>query len=140
MWREDLKPIALIFVALLLLPAAGQDSAPSSSGEGHSQYCRGDESDSPDCITPPRQIYAPDPDYPVKERGTGHEGNVILRLVVDADGVAHDIAVSGSLSPAFDAAALEAVKKWKFTPATKNGKPIPAHLAVQVEFHATSRR
>jgi TonB family protein len=127
-------------VLLLLLPAVGQDSYPSGSWQNHSQWCRGDENDSADCTTPPRAIYSPDPEYPVKERNTGHEGSVTLRLVVDADGVAHDITVSGSLSPAFDAAALEAVRKWKFSPAMRNGKPVLAHLAVQVQFHTTDQR
>jgi protein TonB len=135
-----MKPTALFFALLLLLPAVGQDITAPGSGAGHSQFCRGDENDSADCITPPRQIYAPDPEYPVKERNTGHQGRVVLRLVVDTDGVAHGITVSESLSPAFDAAALEAVKNWKFSPATKNGKPVVAHVAVQVTFRSPSRR
>jgi protein TonB len=134
-----MKPTALFFALLLLLPAVGQDSDPSS-GRNQSQWCRGDENDSADCTTPPRQIYAPDPEYPVKERNTGHQGRVVLRLVVDTGGVAHGITVSESLSPAFDAAALEAVKNWKFSPATKNGKPVVADVAIQVTFRSPSRR
>jgi TonB family protein len=64
----------------------------------------------------------------------------MLSLVVDADGVAHDITVSESLSPAFDAAAVDAVKKWKFSPATKNGKPISAHAAIQITFRGPGRK
>jgi len=33
-----------------------------------------------------------------------------------------------------DAAALEAVKHWKFTPASKEGVPIPVQLDVEVSF------
>lgn len=134
-----MKPIALFVALLLLLPAVGQDSD-SNLGRDHSQWCRSDENDSADCTTPPRATYAPDPEYPLKERKTGHEGSVILRLVVDAAGMAHDITVSESLSPAFDAAALEAVKKWTFSPAVRNGKPVSANLAVQVQFHYIRRK
>jgi TonB family protein len=135
-----MKPTALIFALLLLIQAVGQESTPPSTGGGHSQNCRGNENDSPDCVTPPRPIYYPDPDYPVKERKKGHEGTVMLSLVVDADGVAHDITVSESLSPAFDAAAVDAVKKWKFSLATKNGKPISAHAAIQITFRGPGRK
>lgn len=86
------------------------------------------------------KAYSPDPVYPVKERNTGHEGSVGILLVVDSKGVRKDISVSHSLSSVFDAAALEAVKAWRFAPATKNGKPITAKIDLQVEFHATSRR
>jgi len=34
-----------------------------------------------------------------------------------------------------DEKAIEAVKKWKFAPALKDGKPIPAKLAVELDFH-----
>jgi TonB family protein len=135
-----MKMTAVLFTFLLLFRAVGQDSAPPRPGEGHSQYCRGDETDSADCITHPRPIYSPDPEYPVKERKTGHEGKVILRLLIDPDGVTHDITVSDSLSPAFDAAAVEAVQKWKFSPATKNGKQVPVHIVIQIDFHTTRRK
>lgn len=120
---------------LALVQAAGQDSPEPRSGGVQSGICRGDGKDSPDCITPPLATYSPDPEYPKKERKAGHEGDVILRLVIGTDGATHDITVARPLSPEFDAAAIEAVKTWKFSPATKNGKPISLHTDVQVSFH-----
>jgi TonB family protein len=58
-----------------------------------------------------------------------------LRLVVGTDGATHDITVARSLSPEFDAAAMEVVKTWRFSPATKNGKPISLRMDVQIDFH-----
>jgi TonB family protein len=34
-----------------------------------------------------------------------------------------------------DEKAVEAVQKWKFEPATKDGKPVPVELAIEVDFH-----
>lgn len=134
-----MKTTALLLTLLLLLPTAvGQKAGESSPDANRSNLCRGDETNSADCITPPHVTYSPDPKYPPEEQNAGHEGVVLLNLVIGADGVAQDITVARSLSAALDAAALEAVETWKFSPATKGGKPISAHLAVQVEFRAAS--
>jgi len=128
--------VLALFSCAIMIGAA----QPGEPEQAKPSDCDGQMTSSGDCVIPPRPTYSPDPVYPVKERNTGHEGSVELLLVIDADGVANDITVSRSLSPSFDAAALEAVKGWKFAPATKNGKPVRAKLELQVEFHATSRR
>jgi outer membrane biosynthesis protein TonB len=34
-----------------------------------------------------------------------------------------------------DEKAIDNVKNWKFEPALKDGKPVPAKIAVEVDFH-----
>lgn len=125
-----------VFLPLLLLGTAiAQDSAPIAlSGKDHVPICRGKDSDAPGCITAPHATYSPDPKYPKKESKARHRGVVILDLVVDSDGLPRDIKVSRPLSPKFDEAALDAVKMWKFSPATKDGKPIATQIKVEVNF------
>ena len=125
------------FLPLLLLGAAiAQDSAPVDlSGKDHAPICRGKESDVPGCITAPHATYSPDPKYPKKERKARHSGTVVLDLVVDADGLPRDVKVWHQLSPEFDEAAIDAVKTWKFSPATKDSKPIATQIKVEVNFH-----
>jgi protein TonB len=130
--RENMKPIAVLLSVLLLAASFAQDSAPSVKS---AVTCRGDDSDAPDCLTPPRAIYSPDPSYPEKERKAGRKGVVLLWLIVGRDGLPRDIRVLRSLGPEFDAAAIEAVKQWKFSPATKHGKPVSAQIDVQMNFH-----
>jgi hypothetical protein len=36
--------------------------------------------------------------------------------------------------PGLDGKAMEAVRSWKFEPATKDGKPVAVHLQVEVQF------
>ena len=136
-----MKPTYLFLIMLLLLLSTpSKDAAQSQSAEGQTHWCRGDDTDSGDCTTPPRATHAPQPEYPEKERNSGRDGSVELRAVVDTEGVPHDLAVSRSLSPAFDAAASKAVNTWRFSPATRNGKPVSAQIAVQVTFHSTIPR
>jgi len=131
-----MTPRALFLSLLFLGTAIAQDSAPISlSGKEHAPICRGKDSDAPGCITAPRAIYAPDPQYPKKESKARHRGTVVLELVVDPDGLPRDITVSRPLSPEFDKAAIDAVKKWKFSPAAKDGKAIATQIKAEVDFH-----
>ncbi|MGZ4733362.1 MAG: energy transducer TonB [Terriglobales bacterium] len=130
-----MMPRAVLFPLLFLGAAMAQDSAPMRlSGRDPSLICRGKVSDAPDCVTAPHTTYFPDPQYPEKERKARHRGTVVLTLVVDPDGLPRDIKVSRTLSPAFDKAAIDAVKKWKFTPATRDSKPIAVEIDVEVAF------
>jgi protein TonB len=57
-----------------------------------------------------------------------------LDLVVGADGLPREITVARTLSPEFDKAAMEAVRKWTFDPATRDGKPVATAIKVEVAF------
>jgi len=131
-----MTPRILLVSLLLSGTAIAQDSAPISLlGKDHVPICRAKESDAPGCVTAPHATYAPDPEYPKKESKARHRGTVILELVVDRDGLPRDIKVSQSLSRDFDKAAVNTVKTWKFSPATKDGKPVAAVINIEVSFH-----
>ena len=61
------------------------------------------------------------------------EGAVVLELLIDAAGRIARARVVQSV-PALDAAALEAVRKWVFSPAIKQGRPVPAAAMAPVSF------
>jgi TonB family protein len=127
---------ALLFVALPAF-AHAQDSAPVTLED--SLICGHRGTHKASCITPPRQIYSPDPKFPKSEQHVSREGAVKVKLVVRSDGVPTDVTISRSLNPDFDNAAIDAVKQWKFSPAIKNGAPIAVQIAIEVQFHLTGR-
>ena len=131
-----MMPRAMFLSLFFFLGAAmAQDSAPIRlSGRDPSLICHGKVSDASDCVTAPHATYSPDPTYPEKERRARHRGTVVLTLVVDPDGLPRDIRVSRTLSSEFDKAAVNAVKNWKFTPATRDSKPIAVEIDVEVAF------
>ena len=126
-------PLLLLFFSL---PTTGQQSGQPSGA--NSSDCHGYKNPSGDCVVAPQTIYAPQPHFPA-DAGS-REGTVSLRLLVDTEGVPQDITVFHSLTPSFDAEAVDAVKKWKFSPSTKNGKPTAVQIVVQVDFHRAGRR
>ena len=86
------------------------------------------------CATPPKAIFAPDPKYSEEARQNKIQGALVLWLVVGADGKPSNIKVSRSVGHGLDQEAIDAVKKWKFEPATLNGEPVPVQINVEVNF------
>jgi TonB family protein len=85
-------------------------------------------------VTAPRAIYDPEPEYSDEARRVKHQGVVVLSLVVDAQGQARNIRVARSLGMGLDEKAIEAVKKWRFAPGTKDGSPVAVQVNVEVNF------
>lgn len=74
------------------------------------------------------------PPYPASKAGSGEKVSVQLLLTVDASGKVTEVSVTKSGGEAFDEAAKEAAKGLVFTPATKDGAPIPAKIPFTFSF------
>ena len=56
-------------------------------------------------------------------------------MLVTAEGRGDQIALQRSLDPSLDARSIEAVRQWRFQPATDpSSKPVPAWVTVEVNF------
>jgi len=86
-------------------------------------------------VTVPEVIYNPEPSFSDEARKSKTQGMVMLLLVVGRDGRPYDIRVGQSLGMGLDEKAMDAVKRWRFRPATLNGQPVETRIAVQVDFH-----
>ena len=82
----------------------------------------------------PRVLKKVDPKYPETARRAEREGLVTLEFTVEVDGKVTDIKVVQSIGFGFDEAAVEAVKKWRFTPAKKGGEAVPRRVKVPIRF------
>jgi TonB family protein len=75
------------------------------------------------------------PTYPPQALSRGLEGEVRVRITVDTAGRVSDAEVlSGTPPGIFDQAALNAVRKWRFEPVVKGGRPIEASVATTIRF------
>ena len=80
-------------------------------------------------IEPPVRIAYVQPAYPDELKRAGIEGKVGLQIVVGRGGGVDEMTIIRS-HPAFDQVALDAVKQWKYKPATKAGKPVAVFFTV----------
>lgn len=85
-------------------------------------------------VKPPKPIISPDPEYTKAARKAKRQGIVVLWMVVGADGLPRDIKVIRSLDVGLDQKAMEAVRKWRFEPATRDGVPVAVQINVEVDF------
>lgn len=80
-------------------------------------------------------LHNPKPTYPAFSRRAGEEGKVLLRVKVGADGTALELDIKQSSGFArLDAAAREAVAKWRFVPAKRGDEAIESWVAVPITF------
>jgi protein TonB len=83
----------------------------------------------------PVPISSPSPRYPTRAMQRRESGTVRVQVQVGADGSPLDVSVlESSQSRDLDRAALEAVRKWRFRPAQKNGQPVVGTVIVPIAF------
>jgi protein TonB len=81
----------------------------------------------------PVKILNVDPIYPSMAQTAHVKGVVILEAVIDEHGAVTAVKVLRSIQ-LLDQAAVDAVRKWRFTPARLNGEPVPVVMTVTVNF------
>ncbi len=85
-------------------------------------------------ITPPAIVREVKPDYTEDARRRGIEGDVVLEIIVRADGGVGNVTLLHGLGSGLDQRAIEAVRQWRFSPARRFGTPVDVVVEVAVEF------
>lgn len=83
----------------------------------------------------PVPVQNPSPRYPAEAMRRRESGTVRLRVQVDENGVPRAIEVlSGSGSRALDREAANTVRRWRFLPAQRDGRPVEGSVDVPITF------
>jgi len=85
-------------------------------------------------VSAPSLIYKVEPEYSEEARKAKYQGTVVLYVEVDPSGHAVNPRVIRSLGLGLDEKAIEAVRKWKFRPGYKDGKPVTVAATIEVNF------
>lgn len=112
---------------------SGQGTGATGPGEGASEPGRG--AAAVEATVPPAALSIAKPPYPEECRRRGQEGTVRLRVLVARDGSVSRAEVARSSSVgAFDRAAVEGARQWRFTPARRGAATLDAWVALSVVF------
>lgn len=128
-----------------------QTTAPVSPKPATSQTLRGESNGVPTQIaladtandalpiTPaqvdPNYLHRPNPVYPAVSKRLREAGTVLLRVSLDAAGTVSVVTVQTTSDyPRLDQAAIEAVRQWRFIPATRGQQAIASTVLVPIEF------
>lgn len=140
---DEAPPLDLAMLELALNPGTGgggfaadiEVRLPVGGGAGSSSS--GEEVDSlfsmSDLDQKPRAIYQSSPQTSPQLRKIA-PGTVYVLFVVDQRGRVENPIVQSSTDPAFEAAALAAVRQWKFEPGKRNGEPVRFKMRVPITF------
>lgn len=85
-------------------------------------------------ITAPAILREVKPDYTEEGRRRNLEGDVVLEIVVRADGTVGRVTLVQGLGAGLDQRATDAVRLWRFSPARRHGTPVDVIVEVAMEF------
>ena len=111
------------------------------SGEPSEKACPKDEIRTDEgCVRNPRVIHRTAPIYPLEAKKHGVEGSVILQVrwtktgEIDTLEIIEAKATDSHYVSMLSHAATQAVRKWRFSPGTLNGKPRAIAFTERVDF------
>ena len=87
-----------------------------------------------DGVSAPILVKEVKPQYTVEAKKAKIQGTVTLECVVKTDGTVGEVEVITSLDAGLEQEAIKAVKQWRFEPGTKDGKPVPVLITLEMTF------
>ncbi len=86
-------------------------------------------------MNPPVKISAPQPQYTEIARKARIQGVVIVQAIIDKQGNVTSVKLLKGLPMGLDQATIDAIKRWKFEPATLgDGRPVSVYYTLTVNF------
>src|SRR5580658_8346739 len=82
----------------------------------------------------PTVIVRNDPEYSAEATRARVQSTVLLSVVIGEDGKAHDIHVAEGAGFGLDEMAIQAMDKWRFNPATHEGRPLAVPANIEMNF------
>lgn len=122
-----LASCCIFLLAGLLIPCV----AGHSTAEGK-EYSLGIREEAK--LVPAKILESPTPQIPATHQETAFKSSCEARFVIDPKGSTVVTIVTSSGSEEIDSIALETLKKWKFKPASLEGKAVASTRRIKIEF------
>jgi TonB family protein len=88
----------------------------------------------PGITEPPRAFYSPEPEFTDAARRSRTGGTTQLEVIINEAGFPEVLEIVHALGEGLDIQSLATVAKWRFHPATREGKPVAVMVSVEVTF------
>jgi len=115
--------VPVLCVLLTIVTLASHTQAPSSDASKNVPY-----------DVAPLLLHSEPARYTAEARQARVSGTVLVSLLVDLHGLPSHISVKRGVKMGLDEKAVEAVRHYRFQPAMKDGRPIPASIDIEVPF------
>ena len=87
-------------------------------------------------VEPPVPVRIISPSFPNDLHDKGISGVVMVNVLIDQQGNPQDLKVARSSNSEFEEPALEALRKWKFKPAERDGSAVSLRVVIPIRFSA----
>ena len=120
-------------------PSHAQDQPDPAPKLTSLKLCSEKDADPNTCLQKlPKAKHSPKPRYTKKAEREDIRGVVLVQATVGTDGRPQDVGIVRSLGYGLDEKAVEAVKKWRFSPAIgRDGKPVAVPVTIEIAFNGT---
>jgi len=125
------RSVASCLVVLLLVFAAHASAQDTTSATGDTGTSRAGKLTKAPELTNFKEVEAP---YPESERASGRAVSVVLQLALTELGDVSEVVLMESGGKAFDDAAIDSAKRFKFIPAEIDGRRAPVKLTYRYDF------
>jgi protein TonB len=106
-------------------PGGGNDHGPGFNGIGTPGIGG---------VSNPVPLVTPEAEFSDEARRQKYQGACLVTIIVDSKGNPQNPRIARALGMGLDEKALEAVRRYRFKPAMKDGKPVPVMITVEVNF------
>ena len=120
------RPLALVPLACLVGLLGSVVSASTASAQ--------DAPPAAPVVTPPRLIEFVEATFPPGAEAEGLEGRVLVAITIAADGAVTDVQIVRPAGYGFDEAAVDAVRRFRFEAARRDGVPVPVRIQYEYVF------
>jgi iron complex outermembrane recepter protein len=125
---------AAVCVCVLCAPSAWAQDVSSSPAPDRPSEARQPRAEAPPAVSPPRVLESVEATYPPDALAARREARVELLVSVLADGTVGEVEVTRSGTQELDAAAVAAVRQWRFEPARRGEQAVDTRIRVPFRF------
>ncbi len=86
-------------------------------------------------VSAPVPVFTPEAEFSDEARRQKFQGVCMISIVVDSHGIPRDPRIVRPLGMGLDEKAIDAIRRYRFRPALRFGRPVAARLTVAVDFH-----
>jgi len=87
-----------------------------------------------DLSVQPQPISQTEPIYPAELKRAKVDGEVVVEFVIRPDGTTERIRIRSSSNVGFEENTIRAVRKWRFKPGERDGKPVKSRVFLRIPF------
>jgi len=93
----------------------------------------------PEFTQPPKILSRVEPEYDQDAGRANLDRGIALYVEVNQAGESQNVQVLRGLEPGLDSSAVAALRKWKWSPGARNGKPLVCVAEITVTFKRPAR-